>query len=75
VSGRTLYSGFQKFRGTSPMRGVRMERARHDLQDPDQPRSVTEVATRWGFFQLGRFAAEYCKRYGEYPATTLRRAS
>ncbi|MCQ6963977.1 helix-turn-helix transcriptional regulator [Aromatoleum toluolicum] len=78
VSGRTLYSGFQKFRGITPMRylrDVRMEHARSDLQDPARPHSVTEVATRWDFFQLGRFASEYRKRYGECPATTLRRTS
>jgi len=77
VSGRTLYSGFQKFRGVSPMRylrDVRMERVRSDLLDPSQARSVTELATRWGFFQLGRFATEYRKRYGECPGDTLRRA-
>jgi AraC-like DNA-binding protein len=40
VSGRTLYSGFQKFRGVSPMRylrDVRMERVRSDLLDPPRP--------------------------------------
>ena len=42
--------------------------------DPSQARSVTELATRWGFFQLGRFATEYRKRYGECPGDTLRRA-
>lgn len=78
VCGRTLYAGFQKFRGVGPMRylrDVRMEHARRDLLDPAEPRSVTEVATRWGFFQLGRFASEYRKRYGECPATTIRRTS
>jgi len=74
VSGRTLYEGFRKYLGVSPMRylrDLRMSRARADLLDPARPRSVTEVATRWGFFQLGRFAIDYRQRFGESPSDTL----
>lgn len=77
VSGRSLYNGFQQFLGVSPMRylrDVRMERVREDLLDPRQPRSVTEIVTRWGFFQLGRFAIEYRRRYAETPRETLLKA-
>lgn len=77
VSGRSLYSGFQQFLGVSPMRylrDVRMKRVREDLLDPRQPRSVTELVTRWGFFQLGRFAIEYRRRYAETPRETLLKA-
>lgn len=77
VSGRSLFAGFDKFLGLTPMRylrDLRLERVRQDLLDPRQPRSVTEVATRWGFFQLGRMAVEYRKRYGESPRDTLLRA-
>lgn len=77
VSGRTLYDSFRKFLGVSPMRylrELRMERARADLLDPAQARSVTEVATRWGFYQLGRFATDYRARYGESPNQTLKKA-
>ena len=76
VSLRTLYNSFRKFRGVSPMRylkDLRMEKVREELLDTGRPRSVTAVATRWGFFELGRFAAEYRKRYGESPSDTLRR--
>jgi transcriptional regulator GlxA family with amidase domain len=34
--------------------------------------SVTDVATRWGFFHLGRFSQEYGQLYGERPSQTLR---
>jgi len=35
--------------------------------------TVAEVAYRWGFTHLGRFAHDYRARYGEAPSTTLRR--
>ncbi len=77
VSGRTLFAGFEKFLGLSPMRylrDIRLERVRQDLLVPGQPHSVTEIATRWGFFQLGRLAAEYRRRYSETPRETLVRS-
>ena len=76
VSARTLFTGFQKFRGTSPMkylRQVRMERAHHDLEHAEPGARVTDVALRWGFSQLGRFAVEYRKAFGESPSDTLKR--
>jgi TolB-like protein len=47
--------------------------ARRELLAASQQLSVTEVATRCGLNHLGRFATEYCRRYGESPSTTLRR--
>jgi adenylate cyclase len=38
-------------------------------------RSVTDIALATGFSQLGRFAAEYRKAFGEPPSRTMRRAS
>lgn len=78
VHGRTLFYGFSRFLGISPMRylrDVRLERVRQDLLDPSQPRSVTDIATRWGFYQLGRMAQIYKARYGESPRDTLLRTS
>lgn len=77
VSIRSLYAGFQRYRGQSPMehlRGLRLEKAHADLSRPaTESTSVTEVALRWGFGHLGQFAADYRKRFGELPSHTLRR--
>lgn len=75
-SARSLYSAFRYYRETSPMkylRKVRLENVRQDLLDGSREVSVTAVAIRWQFFQLGRFAAEYQQAFGELPSSTLRR--
>jgi AraC-like DNA-binding protein len=35
--------------------------------------TVTEVATRYGFWQFGRFSVEYKAVFGESPPTTFAR--
>lgn len=77
VSVRSLQQGFRAHVGMTPMeylREVRLSRARQDLLvcDPSID-GVTSVAFRWGFTNLGRFAAAYAARYGENPSATLRR--
>ncbi len=76
VSARALFDGFRRFRGTSPMayaKAVRLDRAREDLQNAMPGDTVTEIACRWGFYQFGRFAAQYKRMYGELPSETLRK--
>ena len=47
--------------------------SRHELLEPgDAAEGVAEVAFRWGFTHLGRFAARYAELYGETPSQTLR---
>lgn len=75
VSVRTLQAGFRRYVGCSPvayLRHVRLTRAHDELRAAD-PRhtSVAEVAYRWGFAHLGRFAAVYRARYGTTPSRTL----
>jgi transcriptional regulator GlxA family with amidase domain len=78
VSVRSLYAGFQRYRGRSPMehlRRLRMEHVRAALLSPSKPdTTVTEVALRWGFGHLGQFAADYRARFGELPSQTLKRS-
>lgn len=76
TSVRSLHAGFQAHCGISPMqylRQIRLERARFDLSQPSAA-SITEVALRWGFMHLGRFSAEYKRRFGESPSHTQKRA-
>lgn len=78
VSARSLYDGFRRFRGSTPMRylkEVRLRRAREDLLAADPAtETVTDIALGWGFFHLGKFAADYRRRFGEKPSATLRHA-
>jgi transcriptional regulator GlxA family with amidase domain len=55
------------------LRGVRLDRVHLELVS-DPRRSVTEVATDWGFFHPGRFAHQYRERFGALPSETARRA-
>ena len=82
VSLRSLYAGFSACFGVGPMhylRDLRLDRVRADLLAADGGRhrspcdSVASVALHWGFAHLGRFSADYRKRFGENPSETLRR--
>lgn len=79
TSVRSLQLGFRDHLGATPaeyLRQVRLARAREDLlrADPGDGDSVTDIAYRWGFAHLARFASYYKHRYGELPSQTLRTA-
>ncbi|MGW4339775.1 AraC family transcriptional regulator [Rhodococcus koreensis] len=79
VSVRSLQRAFQEDLGTSPSRyleSLRLARVREDLLAANGPDtgSVTDIAYRWGFVHLSRFAAAYRRRYGETPSATRLRA-
>ncbi|MDF2467773.1 MAG: AraC family transcriptional regulator [Rhodococcus erythropolis] len=78
MSVRTLHASFQKCFGMSPMayvRKVRLEHVHDELRrnsgNPDF--RITDIASKWGFFHLGRFAQQYKERFGESPSETVRR--
>ncbi|MGY0019749.1 AraC family transcriptional regulator [Streptomyces sp. cg35] len=76
VGVRWLQEAFARYVGMPPMaylRTVRLERVHAELLAGD-PRTTTvsEIAFRWGFGHLGRFAEQYRSRYGRVPSRTLR---
>lgn len=78
VSVRSLHAAFHEQLGESPMacvRRIRLGRVRAELlrSDPAKVR-VTDVAMRWGFMHLSRFAEQYCDLFGELPSVTLHRS-
>jgi AraC-like DNA-binding protein len=77
VRPRTLETHFKEFLRTTPLgwvRQMRLLRARRQLLRSGRDATVTDVAMANGFSQLGRFAAEYRKVFGELPSATFRRS-
>ncbi|ONI82846.1 hypothetical protein ALI144C_17390 [Actinosynnema sp. ALI-1.44] len=78
TSVRSLQRLFRTCLGMSPLeylQRVRLRRAHHDLLAIAAGRAkgtVADVAGRWGFTHLGRFAGLYRRTYGRSPVQTLR---
>ncbi|MFC4942869.1 AraC family transcriptional regulator [Pseudonocardia sp. GCM10023141] len=78
VGVRALQAGFQQALGTSPhayILDVRLRRAHEELLGAcsDDGATVSEIARRWGFVNIGRFAQQYRQVHGVLPSETLRR--
>lgn len=78
LSPRGLQAAFRRDLGVTPIEQVQIARltaVREELLRADASQGVTvaEVAHRWGFAHLARFAARYRAVYGENPSQTLRR--
>ena len=72
---RTIQATFKKHRGYSPqefLKSIRLDEARGQLRSGYASR-VIDVAYGCGFSKLSQFSADYAKRFGELPSTTLRR--
>src|SRR5262245_26516659 len=77
VRPRTLERHFRSFLRTTPLgwvRRMRLSLARQRLLHGRDEPTVTGIALASGFNQLGRFAEQYRKRFGELPSQTLKAA-
>jgi AraC family ethanolamine operon transcriptional activator len=78
VSQRTLQYAFLDTYGMTPLSFLRRWRfhavRRRLALAPPGTLTITQAACGEGFYQLGRFAAEYRRLFGEPPLETLRRS-
>jgi len=76
VSERTLRTAFQEHFGVGPVRYLKfrtLNLVHKALQNADPSlMTVTQVATRFGVWELGRFAQDYRLLFDELPSETLR---
>jgi AraC family ethanolamine operon transcriptional activator len=74
VSERTVRYAFHREHGISPKQFDLRQRllAARDALSEVSPRSVTEIATEFGFFELGRFSRLYSHAFGELPSQTIK---
>lgn len=79
ISQRWLRDAFQLAVGISPKRYLTahgMRGAHNDLVNGMTDKSsVSDIAHKWGFWHLSRFADVYRDYYGEHPSQTLQRAT
>jgi AraC family ethanolamine operon transcriptional activator len=77
VSIRTLQYAFQEHYGVSPktfLKNFRLNYVRRELRKSHHSTTrVNDVASLWGFWHMGQFAADYRKLFGELPSDTLNR--
>ncbi|NML27408.1 helix-turn-helix domain-containing protein [Zoogloea dura] len=76
VSQRTLQYCFEEVLQTNPvayLKALRLNGVRKELKR-GRPAEITvqDIAARWGFWHLSRFAQEYRLMFGELPSDTLR---
>jgi AraC family ethanolamine operon transcriptional activator len=75
VSDRSLRRFFASAYGTSPARFLRVQRLHGVNRVLAEARTtVTNAGMSFGFFDLGRFAGDYRRLFGERPSETLQRA-
>jgi len=75
LSRRTLQRAFTEVLGMGPARYLTLKRltaVRAELRQSDPAATtVTDTALRYGFWELGRFARDYRRTFGESPSETL----
>jgi AraC-like DNA-binding protein len=73
VSVRSIFRYFKSSRGCTPLdflKTLRLENARKMLLDHRTASTVSSVALRCGFNNMGHFAKDYRKLFGELPSQT-----
>jgi len=76
ASRRKLQYCFQETLGISPvtyLRIIRLNSVHRELLTLDSTKQVQNIATKWGFLHLSRFANDYKQLFGERPSDTLKR--
>ncbi len=69
----TLERAFAEHFGVSPKRYLMLSRfsgVRRALLNITDTRSITSVANEWGFWHMGKFAADYKRIFGQLPSET-----
>lgn len=78
-SPRALQDCFRKYLGLSPkayLKALKLNEAHRELRRVDSScASVSDVASRYGFWHLSQFSADYRWLFGELPSETLRKRS
>lgn len=76
VSRRSMQYSFESILGVSPIQYLRISRlngVRRNLMDARHGKTVSDIATHWGFWHLSQFAKDYKQLFGESPSQTLLR--
>jgi AraC-like DNA-binding protein len=77
VSARSVFRQFKKSRGYSPLtfvKKIRLGKARALLLGADPQATVTSIALKCGFQNVGHFASDYRLEFRELPSETLARS-
>jgi len=75
VSERTLRTAFNEYYQIGPcefLKSRQLHAVRHDLLlSAPEEKTITDILTRWGVWEFGRFAGIYKRYFGELPSETL----
>ena len=71
----TLQRVFREHFGLSPkqyLNVIRLSAVRRALLRPGENRTISELASQWGFWHMSRFTVDYKRQFGECPSDTRR---
>ena len=77
VSKKTLHNSFNSLFGFTPnyfLRQLKLNLVHNELKKSNPRQStVSKIAQKWGFMQMGHFSGYYSQLFGENPSKTLHR--